>query len=236
MPKPRYPSPSATPAPRSALPLDTICTILTRQSTKGQGKRNVHSKEKHPDELRRDAQRLGFAEDRIVVLDYDMGISAYSTTIEERPALHQWLHDDLPSGRSLVVLVSDEDRLFRDRTEIQVNRFIEEVQRHGGWVVCGAHIYNMQQEMDREMFRMTCKFGRQYIEHHVKGRLHPARARAAALGRYVGGIIPWGYVVGTDSTQPTYKHLMPHAPHDALVTQHVFAAFLRDPNVSHVAQ
>src|SRR5262249_51766555 len=146
--------------------------------------------------------------ERIRVLDWDMGKGAYNTTIEERPALHHWLTELLPSGESRVVLVSQEDRLFRDRTEIQVNRFIEQVARHRGWVVCGLggpRVYNLRREMDKEQFRLVCKFGKQYIEFQLKQRLHPAAQRAAMQGRYVGGKVAWGYRVDYDTHSPTHK-------------------------------
>jgi hypothetical protein len=85
-----------------------------------------------------------------------MGIGAYSTVIEDRPGLHQWLYVDLPQGTSRVVLVSQEDRLFRDRDEIVHNRFIAQVAKQGGWVVCGQTVYNFRREFDRERFRMAC--------------------------------------------------------------------------------
>ena len=74
MPQRRYQPPNK--AADDVLPLTTVCTILTRQSTVRQGERHVFSAEKNPDELRREAVRLGFAEDHITVLDWDMGIGA----------------------------------------------------------------------------------------------------------------------------------------------------------------
>jgi len=126
-----------------------------------------------------------------------------------------------------VVLVSQEDRLFRDRTEIQVNRFIEQVAQHRGWVVCGSRVYNMRREMDKEQFRLLCKFGKLYIEFQLKQRLHPARERAALQGRYVGGMVPWGYLVDYGIHNPTYKHLLRYQPHALLVADEVFGRFAR---------
>jgi hypothetical protein len=236
MPRPRYQLPEPE-RRENTLPTDTICTILTRQSTISQGRHNIFSSEKHPDELRQIARSKGFSDDKIVVVDLDMGIGAYNTTIEDRPGLHQWLTQSLPSGESRVVLVSAEDRLFRDRTEIQVNRFIEHVSQHHGWVVCGTEPYNFLRETDREQFRGSCKYGRQYIDHHIKGRLHPARRRSAESGRYVGGITSWGYVVDVDSTLPSYKHLIPYRPHATLVDEQVFTRFMHMtyPSVSRLA-
>jgi hypothetical protein len=139
------------------------------------------------------------------------------------------------------VLVSQEARLFRDRTEIQVNRFIELVARQGGWVICGignARIYNFPREMDRELFRMACKYGRQYIEYHIKRRLHPAIQRTAMAGRYSGGTVPWGYVVDYDSHSSSCTRFAPCDPHAKLVTDHVFQVFaaMPFPSVVEVAR
>jgi hypothetical protein len=99
------------------LPLDTICTILVRQSTVGQTVRHTMSAERNPQDLVAEAERSGFASANIHIVDDDMGIGAYSAKIEDRPGLSRWLFEDLPKGKSLVVLTSHEDRLFRDRGE-----------------------------------------------------------------------------------------------------------------------
>lgn len=197
-----------------------------------QSERNTFSVELHPSELVHLAHNFGFTPNNINLLDWDMGIGAYNTTIEDRPALNHWLTDLLPQGKSRVVLVSQEDRLFRDRTEIQVNRFIEQVHQHGGWVICGQRVYNFRRELDRLQFRMVCKYGRQYIDFHIKGRLHPAIQRSAMLGRYVGGFLPWGYVVDYQAGSPTYKHFTRYEPHAKLVVDHIFCRFAALPHPS----
>lgn len=235
----RYRSPKDSDPETESMPLDTICTVLVRQSTLVQKERNLFSAEVNPADLVREAQeRWGFAPEVIQVIDQDMGIGAYSTTIEDRPGLHHWLTELLPTGKSRVVLVSQEDRLFRDQWETEHNRFIEQVARHGGWVICGQNVYNFRREFDRERFRMACKYGRQYIEYHVKGRLQPAVQRAAMSGRYAGGPVPWGYLVNCDQHSPTYKHFVPYDPHAVLVVEQVvqrFARMLR-PSVMELAR
>jgi hypothetical protein len=214
------------------LPLQSICTILTRQSTFVQAERNVFSAEVNPQDLVDEAERLGFTLDRIRVVDADMGIGAYDTEISDRPGLQKWLYEDLPSGESQVVLVSQEDRLFRDKWEDQHNAFIRQVATHGGWVICGQNMYNFRREWDRDRFRMACKYGRMYIEHHVLQRLHPAAQRAAMQGRYVGGVVSWGYVVDYDRRSETYKRLVPYPPHVSLVQEELFRFFASMPQPS----
>jgi len=231
----RYPQPNARSSEQDQLPLDTVCTILIRQSTSIQRERNLFSAEVNPDDLVASALRFGFLRERIEVVDADMGIGAYSTRIEDRPGLHKWLYEDLPSGRSRVVLVSQEDRLFRDRDEIDHNRFIAQVATCGGWVICGQTIYNFRRDFDRERFRMACKSNRYFIEYHIKGRLHPAVQRAALQGRYTGGQVPMGYVVDYDPRSPTYKYHIVYPPHASLVVDHIFQYFATLPRPSATA-
>jgi hypothetical protein len=236
MPASRYRPPSGARPEDETLPLDTQLTILTRQSTVKQAKHNIFSAEVNPDELVCEGERLGFADIR--VYDWDTGIGAYSTTIEDRLGLHHWLYELLPSGTSRVLLVSQEDRLFRDKWETQHNRFIEQVAKYGGWVICGNRVYNFRREFDCEQFRMACKYGRLYIEHHIIRRMHPALHRSAMMGRYPGGAVPWGYRVNYDRRSDTYRRLVRYDPHAVLATEHIFARFagMLHPSVVELAR
>lgn len=236
MPQHRYQPPSGAYRENETLPLDTQLTILTRQSTVKQSERNIFSAEMNPKDLVREGRRLGFED--IKVYDWDTGIGAYSTTIADRPALKHWLYELLPSGKSRALLVSQEDRLFRDRWETEHNAFIKQVAIHGGWVICGQRIYNFRRDMDCEQFRLACKYGKQYIEFHIKGRLQPALHRAAMAGRHTGGAVPWGYLVDYDPHSATYMHYQPYEPHVPLIVEHVFGAFTRlpQPSVMEIAR
>ncbi len=235
MPRPRYQPPRRDAATDQALPLDTLCVVIPRQSSLSSGQHHLLSAEKNPEEMVAYARSLGF--ERVEVLGWDMGVGAYRTTIEDREALHHWLYQLLPSGQSKVVLVSQEDRLFRDETEIEHNRFIAQVRRYGGWVVCmvGGHTYNFAREFDREQFRLKCKFAKQYVEIQVVGRMNPANQRGAMRGRYAGGFLPWGYVVDyRDLRSPTYKHYVRYEPHATLVVDQVFHRFADAPHMTLV--
>lgn len=236
MPRRRYPLPSGAHPDDETLPLGTQLTILTRQSTFKQSERNVFSAEMHPDDLIREGQRLGFSD--IQVYDWDTGIGAYSTTIADRPALKHWLYELLPEGKSRVLLVSQEDRLFRDKWEDQHNQFIRHVAEHGGWVICGSRVYNFRREFDCEQFRMACKYGRLYIEHHIIRRMLPSLHRAAMSGRYPGGAVAWGYLVDYDRHSSTFMHLVRYEPHAALVVDHLFRRFaaLAHPSPTAIAR
>src|SRR5579871_6471260 len=153
----RYPSPNLVSAADEPLPTDTICTVLVRQSTRSQAGRYLDSAEVNPDVLVQVARRRGFADANIRLVEDDMGIGAYSTTIEERPGLSRWLFEELPSGISRVLLVSHEDRLFRDQHETEHNRFIAGADKYGGWAICGETVYNFRRRFDQDRFRWACR-------------------------------------------------------------------------------
>lgn len=213
----------------NSLPLDTIATVIPRQSSKAGERNNVHSQELADDELIALATALGFPEHQVRLDKRDMGISANTTTINDRPALREWLRESLPSGLSRVVVFSQEDRAFRDEEEVELNTFIKEVKRYHGWVICGHKVYRLWEEYDADMFRMMCKYAAKYIIHHVRGRLHPAIARAAQRGYYDGRGINVGYLVDYDPKNPTYKHYILYPPHADLVLHEIFERFARMP-------
>jgi hypothetical protein len=194
----RYPSLNSASAADEQLPTDTTRTVLVRRSTRSQAGRYLDSAEVNPDVLVQVARRRGFADSHIRLVEDDMGIGAYSTTIEERPGMSRWLFEELPSGTSRVLLVSHEDRLFRDQHETEHNRFIAQADKHGGWAICGESVYNFRRRFDQDRFRWACRASREYVEGHIKARLDPANQRNAMRGRYPGGQIHFGYIVDYD--------------------------------------
>ncbi len=212
-----------------SLPLDTIATIIPRQSKKAGAKNNVHSKELADHELLELATSHGFQPHHVKIDKRDMGISANTTTINDRPALREWLYDALPSGISKVVIFSQEDRAFRDEEEVELNTFIRQVKKFRGWVICGHKVYRMWEEYDADMFRMMCKYAAKYISHHIRGRLLPAVSRAAQRGYYDGRGINIGYLIDYDTKSPTYKRYMLYPPHADLVLHEIFERFAKMP-------
>ena len=57
-------------------------------------------------------------------------------------------------------------------------------------------------------------------------------------GRYVGGVVPWGYVVDYDRRSATYKRLVRYLPHAALVQEELFRYFasMSQPSVTGVVR
>ncbi len=225
---PRYLPPDTTPAAET-LPLDTIVTVLPRQSKRAGARVNVHSQELADHELIALATAHGYAPEQVRIDKRDMGISANTTTINERPALSNWLRNLLPAGLSKVVVFSQEDRAFRDEEEVELNLFIREVKRYRGWVICGHKVYRLWEEYDADMFRMECKYAAKYIVHQVRGRLLPSVTRAAQRGLYDGRGLNVGYVVDYHPKSPTYKRYIPYRPHADLVLHEMFERFAKLP-------
>src|SRR5262249_49851137 len=159
---PRYRPATTRQSDDTALPLDSLAVVIPRQSKKGGAKTNVHSQELADHELLALATSHGFPAHRARIDKRDMGISANTTTIADRPALCEWLRELLPAGTSQVVIFSQEDRAFRDEEEIELNTFIREVKRYRGWVICGQKVYRLWEEYDADMFRMMCKYAAKY--------------------------------------------------------------------------
>src|SRR5689334_5479180 len=101
---PRYQSATARLTDDATLPLDSLAVVIPRQSKKGGAKTNIHSQELADHELLALATSHGFPEHRVRLDKRDMGISANTTTIADRPALCEWLRELLPAGTSRVVI------------------------------------------------------------------------------------------------------------------------------------
>src|SRR5258707_6956157 len=105
----------------SRLPTDRPVAVYYRQSSDAQVG-NISTAMQTidlPDYLK----RLGWTEDKIILIDNDAGISG-TTKIDERPGMRK-LFDLIIDGSIGAVACQDEDRLFRDLTQIQVNIFIQ---------------------------------------------------------------------------------------------------------------
>src|SRR5262249_49921365 len=68
-------------------------------------------------------KRLGWQESSIIMIDMDAGVSG-TKRIDERKGMSE-LFRLISTGKVGAVSCQDEDRLFRDVTQIQVNIFIE---------------------------------------------------------------------------------------------------------------
>src|SRR6266545_3863356 len=107
----------------------------------------------------------------------------------------------ISEGKIGAVACEDEDRLFRDVTQIQVNIFIEACRAAHVLVLTPSMVYDFANEVvgqfHARQFRFKCELAAEYINTVVKGKLHRAKRRLALEGRWSGGRLPPGYMFDT---------------------------------------
>ena len=115
----------------TTLPTHLPIAIYYRQSTEAQIG-NISTTLQTVDMVKY-LQQQGWASDKIIMIDRDAGISG-TTKIDERPGMSK-LFSLITQDKIGAVACQDEDRLFRDVTQIQVNIFIEACKVHGVLVI-----------------------------------------------------------------------------------------------------
>lgn len=119
MPK-QFRAPQETNLPVSydtSLPTDLPIAIYYRQSTDAQIG-NISTTLQTVDMVKFLKQQ-GWSDNLIIMIDMDGGVSG-TTKIDERPGM-RWLFSLIIENKIGAVACQDEDRLFRDVTQIQVN-------------------------------------------------------------------------------------------------------------------
>ena len=103
----------------------------------------------------------------------------------------------ITGGHIGTVACQDEDRLFRDVTQIQVNIFIEACRRHRVLVLTPSMTYDFGHptlgQFHARQFRFKCEMAADYITTVVKGKLYTAKMRRLHEGRWVGGGTTLGF-------------------------------------------
>jgi DNA invertase Pin-like site-specific DNA recombinase len=139
----------------------------------------------------------GWDDQNILMIDMDAGVSG-TTKIDERPGMSQ-LFALITTGKLGAVACQDEDRLFRDVTQIQVNIFIEACRQNKVLVITPSMVYNFSHEQlgvhHARQFRFKSEMAAEYINTIIKGRLQQARWRLQMAGRWAGAPVPTGYMV-----------------------------------------
>jgi DNA invertase Pin-like site-specific DNA recombinase len=150
-------------------------------------------------------RKLGWAEENILMIDMDAGLSG-TRKIDERPGMSQ-VFRLITTGKIGAVSCQDEDRLFRDVTQIQVNIFIEACREHRVLVITPSMVYNFHHEQmgsyHARQFRFKAEMAAEYITAYVKGRLQKAKRRVLMDGRWAGPPMPPGYMADMRKTLPS---------------------------------
>ncbi len=206
MPKKRYQQPKEEPKPLNLdtpLPTHLPAANYYRQSTFAQVG-NVATDLQTVD-MAEHLKRLGWQESNIIMIDMDAGVSG-TKRIDERKGMSE-LFRLISMGKVGAVSCQDEDRLFRDVTQIQVNIFIEACKQHGVLVITPSMIYNFAHAQmgtfHARQFRFKCEMASEFISAVIKGRLHPAKRRLLMAGRWAGPPMPPGYMADVRKELPS---------------------------------
>lgn len=213
------------------LPTDRPIAVYYRQSSNDQIG-NISTAIQTVDMVAYLHQR-GWAEDDIILVDMDAGVSG-TKRIEERPGMRM-LFDLIIDSKIGAVACQDEDRLFRDITQIQVNIFIEACRKSRVLVITPSITYDFANELTGQFharqFRFKCEMGAEYIASYVIGRLHRAKMRLKYEGRWSSGHVTIGYMLdirkklSDGSENPNWRKYVPFEPYAQTVNEY-FRIFL----------
>jgi hypothetical protein len=206
---------------RPTLRTDRPAAAYARRSptyAKDEKKDKTQSREMQTEDIKIWSLEQGWKEKDFHPYFSDFGLSG-ALRPDQRPDMLR-LFDDIDAGKfdHGSVICYQENRLFRDETQIYYNQFIEKCKQHDIVVVVISPylmIYDFRDDFLTEMFRWKCKEAADFIKRHVRGWMHPARYRAAWYdGEWAGyGNIPPGFTVDYDEDSPTFKKLIPYQPH-----------------------
>ncbi|MEZ4706802.1 MAG: hypothetical protein R3A44_06335 [Caldilineaceae bacterium] len=108
------------------------------------------------------------------------------------------LFELITDNKIRAVACQDEDRLFRDVTQIQVNIFIEACKQHQVLVITPSMVYDFAHPQmgtqHARQFRFKSEMAAEYIESYVRGRLLKSKRYLLINGRWGGPPMPSGYM------------------------------------------
>lgn len=186
----------------ATLPTDSPIAIYYRQSSDAQVG-NVSTTMQTVDMVKY-LQRQGWSENKIIMIDMDEGVSGM-TKIDEREGM-RLLFRLITENKIRAVACQDEDRLFRDITQIQVNVFIEACRTHNVQVITPTMVYNFSHELlgihHARQFRFKSEMAAEYLRSVITGVMLRAKQSLANNGQWTGGVMPVGYMVDTRKTLP----------------------------------
>jgi hypothetical protein len=180
-------------------------------------------------------ERRGWQRDHILLIDDDEGVSG-TKRIDEREGM-TYLFELISEQKIGAVACQDEDRLFRDMTQIQVNIFIDTCRKADVKVITPYFTYDfahpLHGEFHARQFRFKCDMAAEYLKSYVLGRLAPARQRLLREGKWAGAKMPVGYMVDMrkrlpdGSENPQWRKFVPFEPY-AQVVREYFRLFIEN--------
>ena len=176
------------------LPVDRPVAIYYRQSTDAQIG-NINTTLQTVDMFEH-LVRQGWARASILMIDMDAGVSG-SKKISERPGMSR-LMELIETGQISMVASQDVDRFFRDVTQIQTNIFIDVCKRSGVRVMTPRMVYDFNHltmgAYHMKMFREEAQHAADFLEYHIKGRLHRSKNYLHEQGLWAGRKVIVGYM------------------------------------------
>ena len=222
----------------SALPTNRPIGVYYRQSTDAQVG-NISTSIQTVDMVAY-LQNKGWAEDHIYMIDMDAGVSG-TTKIDERPGM-KYLFDLITRGEISAVACQDEDRLFRDVTQIQVNIFIEACRTSNVLVITPNMVYDFANDLTgsfhARQFRFKSEMAAEYISTVILGKLNRAKRRLLMEGRWAGFAVLPGFMVDVRKTlpdgskNPEWRRYVPF-PEYAEVVREYFRLFISFAGNTH---
>ena len=172
-------------------------------------------------------ERRGWEKEKIILIDDDEGVSG-TKRIDERKGM-SYLFELIADDKIAAVACQDEDRLFRDMTQIQVNIFIDTCRKSQVCVITPFFTYDFAHpqhgEFHARQFRFKCDMAAEYLNSYVLGRLAPARRRLLLEGKWAGAHMPVGYMVDmrkqlpTGDDNPNWRKFVPFEPYAQIVRE-----------------
>ena len=142
-------------------------------------------------------EKRGWASNAILMIDMDAGISG-AKKIDERPGMSH-LFDLITERQIGAVACQDEDRLFRDVTQIQVNIFIEACRANDVTVLTPSMVYQFADPtlyaFHARQFRFKCEMAAEYLNTVIRGKLASAKRRMFQNGQWAGATVSVGYII-----------------------------------------
>lgn len=215
----------------TALPIHDPVAVYYRQSTEAQIG-NISTSIQTVDMVSY-LKNHGWREADIYMIDMDAGVSG-TKKIDERPGMKR-LFELITEQKIRAVACQDEDRLFRDVTQIQVNIFIEACRVSNVLVITPSMVYDFANPLTgtfhARQFRFKCEMAAEYINSIILGKLARAKKRIHLEGRWVGSHVAVGYMVDKRKTlpeggeNPSWRKYVPFPPY-AEIVQEYFRLFL----------
>jgi Resolvase, N terminal domain/Recombinase len=201
------------------LPTHLPVAQYIRQSTIGQVKKNLQSQIQQDEELREKLLAYGWTDDLIWPISIDQGVSGQKRQ-DIRKGLAQLYHW-IENGEIGAVAAFDASRLWRDRTHIWYNQFIEDyLIGHKIPVIFSdeeagdIRVFWPRRQQDMDTLRDEFSHAAHQLR-HVYEKMNPGRLIAIERGKSFGGhSVPMGYIVVGKKGD---KHYVIYEPHAKLV-------------------